>query len=143
MAEMTHDTTSSQAAGVTPVTRPRPQAMPSSASEPEEGRLDQAKAKAQDMATAASEQAEATTHRAGEQLENLADRIRDSAPQEGQIGQAATVVADSLENAGEYLQEADFDDMVKDLTGVVQRYPLQSLLVGLGLGYLLARSTER
>jgi len=135
MADTTHGGIHLQTAGVAPV--------PHSDSEATEGAIDQAKAKAQKMASAASEQAAAATHRVGEQMENLADRVRGSAPQEGQIGQAATVVADGLENAGEYLQEANFDDMVKDLTGVVQRYPMQSLLVGVGLGYLLARSTDR
>lgn len=144
MAETTHETTYPQTAGVTPVSHPTPETPPtSSASEQAEGRVDQAKAKAQEMATAASEHAQAATHRAGEQLEALADRVRDTVPESGQIGQTAATVAGSLEHTGEYLQEAGFDDMVRDLTGVVRRYPLQSLLVGLGLGYLLARSTER
>ena len=145
MADTVHNRAYPQTAGVTPISHPDSEAAPLSSSSPEsvEGRVDQAKAKAQEIASTASEQAEAATQRVGEQMENLADRVRDSVPQEGQIGQAATVVAEGLENAGEYLQEANFDDMVKDLTGVVQRYPMQSLLVGLGLGYLLARSTER
>jgi vacuolar-type H+-ATPase subunit H len=145
MAETTHNRTYPQTAGIAPLSHPDSEAMPPSASRPDaaEGHVEQAKAKAHDMANAASEQAKAATHRVGEQMENLADHVRGSAPQEGQIGQAATVVADGLANAGEYLQEANFDDMVKDLTGVVQRYPMQSLLVGVGLGYLLARSTDR
>jgi hypothetical protein len=33
--------------------------------------------------------------------------------------------------------------MTRDLTGLIRRYPLQSLLIGFGIGYLLARNSER
>jgi hypothetical protein len=33
--------------------------------------------------------------------------------------------------------------MGRDLSGLIRRYPLQSLLIGFGLGYLVARNRER
>jgi hypothetical protein len=69
--------------------------------------------------------------------------IRDRAPHEGTIGTAATAVADKLDVAGSYLQRKDLDHMVDDLSGMIRRYPIPSLLVGLGIGYLLAKSTRR
>jgi hypothetical protein len=43
-----------------------------------------------------------------------------------------------LESASNYLQEKKFDHLGEDFRGLVRRYPLQSVLVGLGLGFLLA-----
>jgi hypothetical protein len=83
------------------------------------------------------------THRIGEQMETLAGKVREKAPAEGSLGTAASSVADKLEGAGAYLQEKGFDDMVEDLTALVRRYPMQSLLIGMGLGYLLGRNTNR
>jgi hypothetical protein len=83
------------------------------------------------------------THRIGEQMETLAGKVREKAPTEGTLGAAASSVADKLEGASAYLQEKGFDDMVEDLTALVRRYPIHSLLIGMGLGYLLGRNTDR
>jgi uncharacterized protein YjbJ (UPF0337 family) len=56
---------------------------------------------------------------------------------------AATAVADRVESAGAYLQEQGVANMTADLTALIRRYPLPSLLLGVGLGYLLARRQER
>jgi uncharacterized protein YjbJ (UPF0337 family) len=79
----------------------------------------------------------------GEKMESLADVIRDKAPREGAVGTAATTVAEKLDAAGSYLQANDMDHVMNDLSGMIRRYPVPALLIGLGLGYLLARSTRR
>jgi len=79
----------------------------------------------------------------GERIGSLADVIREKAPHEGAVGTAATTVAEKLDAAGSYLQAKNLDHMMGDLSGVLRRYPVPSLLVGLGIGYLLARSTRR
>jgi hypothetical protein len=33
--------------------------------------------------------------------------------------------------------------MRADLEGIIRRHPMEAVLVGLGIGYLLARSTRR
>jgi uncharacterized protein YjbJ (UPF0337 family) len=99
-------------------------------------------AKAQELgATAASKVGEAATA-VGEQMGSLASTIRDNAPHEGAIATAATAVAGGLESASSYLHEKDYANLATDLTALVRRYPVQSLLVGVGLGYWLARSTK-
>lgn len=96
-------------------------------------------AKAQELgATAASKANEAKTV-VGEKMGSLAGVIRENAPREGAIAKTATTVAGGLESAGSYLQQKQFRDLPKDLTRLVRAYPLQSLLVGFGLGYLLTR----
>jgi len=79
----------------------------------------------------------------GEKVKSLASAIREKAPREGKIGTTATKVACGLESASYYLQEKKFDHLGEDFKGLVRRYPLQSLLVGLGLGFLLARRSKK
>jgi len=99
-------------------------------------------AKAQELgATAASKVGEAATA-VGEQMGSLASAIRDNAPHDGAIATAATAVAGGLESASSYLHEKEYANLATDLTALVRRYPVQSLLVGVGLGYVLARGTK-
>jgi uncharacterized protein YjbJ (UPF0337 family) len=79
----------------------------------------------------------------GERIGSLADVIREKAPHEGAVGTAATTVAEKLDVAGSYLQQRDVNHMLGDLSGMIRRYPVPALLIGLGIGYLLARSTRR
>jgi uncharacterized protein YjbJ (UPF0337 family) len=79
----------------------------------------------------------------GERIGSLADVIRDKAPHEGAVGTAATTVAEKLDVAGSYLQQKDLNHVLSDVSGMIRRYPVPSLLIGLGIGYLLARSTRR
>ena len=62
---------------------------------------------------------------------------------QGVVSTAATAVADGLGSASSYLQEKEFAEMATGLTALIRRYPVQSLLVGVGLGYILARLTTR
>jgi uncharacterized protein YjbJ (UPF0337 family) len=79
----------------------------------------------------------------GERIGSLAEAIREKAPHEGRVGTAATTVAEKLDVAGSYLQKKDMNLVLSDLSGMIRRYPVPSLLIGLGIGYLLARSTRR
>jgi uncharacterized protein YjbJ (UPF0337 family) len=56
---------------------------------------------------------------------------------------AATAVAGGLKSASSYLQEKEYAKMATDLTALIRRYPVQSLLIGVGLGYGLARLIKR
>jgi uncharacterized protein YjbJ (UPF0337 family) len=51
---------------------------------------------------------------------------------------AATTVADTVARAGAFLPE-----LPSGLAGLIRRYPVPSLMVGLGLGFLLGRSLAR
>jgi len=54
---------------------------------------------------------------------------------QGMATAAASSVTGTVSNAGTYLQ-----DMPGDFVGLIRRYPIPALLVGLGVGFLLARS---
>jgi len=56
---------------------------------------------------------------------------------------AASAVTDTVKGAGAYLQEKRVGQITGDLAALVSRYPITSVLIGLGLGFLLARSLGR
>jgi uncharacterized protein YjbJ (UPF0337 family) len=100
-------------------------------------------AKARELGSTAARKANEAAPVLGEKMESLATRIREKAPHEGRLGTTATKVAGGLESASCYLREKKFEHLGQDLKGLVRRYPLQSLLVGLGLGFLLAGRSHR
>ena len=97
------------------------------------------KAKAQDLGATAANKADDAAIGVGEKIGSLANVIRENAPYEGPVATAATTVVDGLESASSYLREKKFEHLAKDVTDLVRAYPVQSLLIGVGLGYLLAR----
>jgi uncharacterized protein YjbJ (UPF0337 family) len=104
---------------------------------------DEAKSTAEDTASSLGAKVSQPISAVGEKMGSLADVIREKAPHEGTMGTAATTVADKLGAAGSYLQEKNWDHMTSDLSGIIRRYPIPSLLVGLGIGFLLAQRARR
>jgi ElaB/YqjD/DUF883 family membrane-anchored ribosome-binding protein len=90
------------------------------------------KTKVQNAAQIAASKAEETKQAAGGQIQALAGKIREG----------GETVSDKAEQFGHYLQEHDFSAIGKDVTEIVRRYPMQSLLIGIGLGILLGRSAR-
>lgn len=52
-------------------------------------------------------------------------------------------VADGMESTASYLRDHDFSKMGDDLMAVCRKYPTQSLVTALTLGFLLGRSARR
>jgi hypothetical protein len=98
--------------------------------------------KAGDMAKNVGNKAEDAVSSVGGQMKSLAGTIREKAPHEGIVGSTASAVANTLDSSGAYLQEHNLSGMAEDMTEVIRRYPIQSLLVGIGVGFLLARATR-
>ena len=99
--------------------------------------------KAQNVASTVAEKAGDALSSVGSGMTSLAGTIREKGPQSGMLGTATSKVASGLQASGEYLREHRMGDMLNDLTGVIRRYPLQALLVGFGVGFLMARATSR
>lgn len=57
----------------------------------------------------------------------------------GKASEAATAVRSGVEKASSYFHEKTFDSMGSDVTALVRKYPVQSVLIGIGLGIWLAR----
>ena len=101
------------------------------------------KDRAQQVGSQVADKADAATTTVGGKMTDVAQTLRERAPMSGPVADAADTAADTLQRAGTYLQQQDLSDMRADLEGLIRRHPLESLLVGLGIGYLLARSTRR
>jgi F0F1-type ATP synthase assembly protein I len=97
---------------------------------------------AKDVASGIGERASEATTNVGSGMQSLAGTIRDKAPHEGMVGAAASSVANALESGGKYLQEQGLGGMGRDLTNLIRRNPIPAMLVGVGIGYLLARATR-
>ena len=67
--------------------------------------------------------------------------MRENLPQGGVLGTASSTLASGLENTGRYLQQEGLKGMGQDLTDLIRRNPLPAVLIGLGLGFILARAT--
>jgi uncharacterized protein YjbJ (UPF0337 family) len=72
---------------------------------------------------------------------NLRSRVDElGATVSNKAGEAAGAMASRVQSARSYLQERDFDELTGEITALVRRYPVQACLIGIGLGYLIARS---
>ena len=91
-------------------------------------------------AAAVGHKAEDVTASVGGGMESLGERIRDKGPEKGVLGTASGAVASALESSGRYLQEKNLSGLADDVCELVRRNPLPALLVGVGLGFLLART---
>jgi hypothetical protein len=94
------------------------------------------------MARNASNKAEEATSAIGGRLKAAGEAIRHNAPHEGRFGQASEAVAQTLNNTGDYLEREGLAGMGKDLTELIKRNPIPALLLGIGVGFLLARATN-
>jgi vacuolar-type H+-ATPase subunit E/Vma4 len=95
---------------------------------------------ASDVASNVGHRVEDATTSVGSGMRNLAGTLREKMPHEGMLGSASSAVADSLDRGGRYIEEEGLQGIASDVTDLVRRYPIPALLIGLGLGYLIARS---
>jgi hypothetical protein len=98
--------------------------------------------KARDVASAAGDRAENLTHRVGSGMESLGEQLRERAPQGGTMGAVAGRVAENLQSGGRYLQEEGLSGMADDLGDLMRRNPVPTLLIGIGIGFLIARAVR-
>ena len=99
--------------------------------------------KARQTISAAGDQADSATSAVGSGMSSLAESIRGTMPREGVMGTTTEKVANTLESGGRYLQEEGFAGIIEDVTNVVRRNPLPALCLGVGLGFILARTLRR
>lgn len=79
----------------------------------------------------------------GKKMSAFADTLRRNVARESSVGSATHTVANRLSVAGSYLEEHTVEDVTKEATALIQRYPMQALLIGFGVGYLISRGLER
>lgn len=87
--------------------------------------------------------AEDATASIGSGLQAAGDAIHHNLPQDGPIGRGSTVVAETFTSAGKYLEREGLEGIANDFSSLIKRNPIPALLIGFGLGFLMARATPR
>jgi ElaB/YqjD/DUF883 family membrane-anchored ribosome-binding protein len=103
---------------------------------------DDAREKAGELGEKASDGINSAMNTAGQQLQDLAHTVRERAPGE-KIGELADNTAKTLERGANYLQDKDVTAVREDLEAFIRQHPMEAVLVGLGIGFLAARSMRR
>jgi ElaB/YqjD/DUF883 family membrane-anchored ribosome-binding protein len=110
------------------------------------------KDKAQEAGTAvvdkAKEMAGAAVDKTKEMAGAAADKAREFASAAGHkaedaksaVGSGIQSLAHTIESGGRYLQEEDFKSIAEDLANLIRRNPVPAMVVGIGLGFILARA---
>jgi hypothetical protein len=105
--------------------------------------LDTAKDKVKEMASGAADLAIAAKDKAKDLTVSAKDKVKDVATATGDLAvQAKDKVQDWTATAADKTSET-VQEVGQELTALVRRYPVQSLLVGFAVGFLLARVTTR
>jgi hypothetical protein len=91
-------------------------------------------------ASAVGQKADDLTSAAGSGIRSLGESMAQHTPKEGVVGTAAQTVAGGIRETGRYLEEQGLSGMGEDLTNVIRRYPVASVLVGIGVGFLIGRT---
>jgi len=109
-------------------------------------RVTEASAKAKDKA---GQVAETVSEKLGQQREGAADTLDRAAStihdKAGSIPGGPRVVnfthniADGMESTASYLRDHDLNQMGKDVMNICRRYPIQSLIAALAVGFLIGR----
>jgi len=106
------------------------------------GMVTTATEKVKDAAGFVGEKAEQATHAVGAGMESLGSAIHGQGG-EGMLCGAREAVGTKLEGAGHYLEEQGLKGIGSDITNIIRQHPVPALLVGAGLGFLLARMARR
>lgn len=98
--------------------------------------------KATEAGSYVAHKAEDATCAVGNEMKSWAGTIREKGPHDGMLGNASSAVANTLESCGNELEHG-LSGIGEDLTNTVRRHPVPSLLIGVGVGFLLARMCAR
>jgi len=76
-------------------------------------------------------------------MESLGGAIHEHEPKEGVLHNVGEAVAAKLEGSGRYLETHGLTGVADDLANEIRRNPIPALLVGVGVGFLIARMLKR
>lgn len=120
--------------------------------------MDKARDAARDATETARESATGVVDRAREMAGNVADKTRDAVStaadtardwatgavdavkESGPVRKANEYVSEAWETGSRYIHDHNLKDITEDVAGIIRRNPIPALLVGIGLGFVLARS---
>ena len=76
---------------------------------------------------------------AGFGIQGMGDRLSKNAPHGGVLESASQMVAQSVKDGGQYLEEAKFSGLTEDVAQLVRRNPIPAILIAIGLGWFVGR----
>lgn len=76
-------------------------------------------------------------------LKSTARSIRENGPREGNMGSAAATIAQTFSNSANYLDTKGAKGIAADLNRLIENNPISSLMLGIGLGFLVGRASRR
>lgn len=79
-----------------------------------------------------------------DEAQRTVDRYLDEYSESGFTSRIGNVMSkENLQKIGDTVSKENLQKMGSDLVEFIRRYPVSSLLIGLGIGYLLARRSDR
>jgi hypothetical protein len=94
---------------------------------------------AKSFASNIAHKAESATEAVGACMESFGETLCEHSPQHGMLGDAGQALGEKLENGGRYLEEKGLKGIGDDVTNFIRSNPVPSLLVGMGVGFLIAK----
>jgi ElaB/YqjD/DUF883 family membrane-anchored ribosome-binding protein len=95
-------------------------------------------------AAGVTEQAEELVGSIGQTMDSTAQTIQNTLRRTKKSASAAMGrVADGIDTTTEYLAERGMAGVAEDVETLIRRHPLQALMLGILVGYLLSRSRQR
>lgn len=79
---------------------------------------------------------------AGHGIQELGEKLRQRAPQSGPLGAASRAVVRGVQESGEYLEESKLTGMTEDVSNLIRKHPIPSLLIGIGIGWFVGRKLK-
>jgi hypothetical protein len=75
----------------------------------------------------------------GASIKGLGDRLSQTAPSSGLVGNASQSVAKGVHDGGQYMQDAKLSGIVEDVAHLIRRNPIPAVFLAIGLGWVVAR----
>lgn len=100
----------------------------------------EAKDKVVEYGRQAIDKLDAQRHPAANALAQTASALHEQSDKAASVSHRA---ADKIQATADYIRQNDLKAMTDDVTGLVRRYPAQSLAAALVAGFVLARSFRR
>lgn len=105
------------------------------------GMADEGKHKASEVAGMAQERADQGMDKAADSMDKAAGMLRQRGDEQGgTVGSMAGTAADAMESASSYLHNTDTGQLMDQLETYIRKNPTQSLLIGAGVGFILAKA---
>jgi len=95
------------------------------------------------MGALMEQKADQATKAVGAGMESLGGAIHEHEPKAGVLHNVGDAMAAKLEGGGRYLETRGLEGVAEDVTTLIRRNPIPALLVGVGIGFLLARMLKR